>query len=610
MSRNHHLVWAEASERWRSAPDQSGVTWGHAFGLRLAAAEPSLDPVTEALHGEHRDALWHNSVPAAFVAALAVDPAQHLRWRAFLSTVTVIAPSSPEEVTARHLQAISQAWRTCRYPFALWTDQRFSNRSFPAMLLPPAVTLAFRLLRGLDPACWLRAADQLPLPQFGREALSAEEVVDDDELLPALIEVAPALDVQQQPPSAALLFLLENVGWHVRKVHEALAGVRQRFDEKGSERAEAEARLMLFHGEEAPRWLQRCFKSLLRRPDGVEVACRWSAHLFRRVCRPDSGRAQWRAESVILPELLAVLAGHQGLEVHVLHSLWQRDQQTGAAWDRDWPLGSTDESEWSGEGGKQLRTVGLPLLLVAVDLAERRQGQVPGRMAPEAQSALWTWLLVLLQGWDPGLRLLDVDVRHTRTQEDWALQEWAMNKLGGLLLAQGKPVDALREALRGLRSQHRRALFSPHAEGMYWNWCPAPEDVILLAAQYAAGLLAIYHGESAQGQALFWVAFDEIMLRYLQVPPGRHLARFTTLRGVIVRSFALVRGVFAGEWRLAAARMLQVTKIDAWIVLRAARSMAINGLPDEEVRDLLLSQHVDLAVIEQEVQRWEPQERS
>jgi len=571
----HNRATPEQLEKARA--EGRAIAEGPVDVALLQKAKESLDA--------NRPGIWRAFNEELIVAVREV-PERRAAWAgalegAFASAREALSTKVLDKREARELEGVSQEWREKRDPFAVWSgrDPHISFWREGVWSLGP-------LLIQIQPKEGLRALDTLPYPGVMKEVLR-RFCHEDRDLIEVLVLAAPvAFDEQRTwvpERSFAALLVTDLITKHAGELHDAVSySVRASGPEAQKHAAQQE--LEDVEQRVLPSWMRRAFGLLLQRKDGLHIALGYLGHLSREKLLgrglSHDGEEKWTAPAVALDALAATLKD-AAVRVRQVREAWKAAEQIAIDTEeadskrsrvRRRSDGKTSDRE--GEGARWLHGQGLPFLCGATALL----GDEP---TGEAElDAFWAWFEELLDGRDPGLRLVNHGNSHTTVPRHF----------GYYLSRLPDPEARFRATYDKIEPQRRRALFASRYDELDHDL----ESVILLRVGLNAAANwrdRVKQGEQADAaRAFFFWIYDTARRLWLTAV----LDTGDTKRQLVSTCFAYMPILFGEGLGEALKQVIPPIANDARLLAEACVSLRLNHIEVARLRALIAEAGADL----------------
>jgi hypothetical protein len=531
-----------------------------------------------------------------FVTAARETPERQLSWARALEVtfekqriaITSAAMLIREEQDVR---GAVDLWQEERDPFSVW------DHLSEVHLFERDIDYWSELLIRVHPERGLLAMETIPYPALMSEILTAR-VREDRDLIEALICAAPVVfdDFGAWTPTRCVsaLFVAALVTEHARELRDTLSYAISTYDNE-DERREAERSLCDLEQRELPQWMRHAFGLVFARSDGQQIALGYLGHLSRESLLGrglhHGDKDRWSATTAALAALTATLK-HGAVGIKQLREAWQdaeriakdKDEAAAARNRVRQRRSSGRKRDQEGEGARNLRAEGLPLLYGAATLLEAPS-------TSEAELVLfWSWFEELLEGRDPGLSL----VNHGTSLWD------VPQRIGVLLSRLPDPGARLRETYTKLEPQRRRALFAHRYEDIYHDL----ESIILLRTGLNAAVISIdgrmdgARADAARG-IFFWIYSAARRLWLTAV-----LDQAATKEDLVAVCFAFMPFLFGDTLEAALKLVIPPLATDACVLSKGCTNLLLNGVDASKLLAFVTGAGADLEAALQDAWQW------
>jgi len=574
----------------------------------VATAPASLVTIAQA-EAELRDTRisWWHSFQEEVVASIREDRTRQNEWAEMLQReveryAADLASLEMLRGEAQALIAAADNWKSERRAVAVW-----GHMSSRLHYWDDNVLLPVNLLIRIDPPRGLQALDALPFPGMMERALrKGYHLGEDRGIIEAMLIAAPRVFDESgawlSSHSVAALLATELIAEHAQRLDGALSRTIWDLKVAGSSDtpryAEAVDTRHRARVDELPKWMCKAFAILLQRPDGAFIAANYLPYIATKALTSQGSVPrvadddQWSVLDCGL-EALVVSMREAGMVVDDIRRAWlmaeDRDRavETGRLGKRTvhrrLPPKKTDRQ---GEGARRLYGRGLPYLFGAAMML----GADPS--SDGDLQRLWEWLLELLEGRDPGLRLISRD----------DVGAVVAQRLGFLWARVVEPAEAYRRTYDRLESQRRRA----HHRFEYDDYDLGIESAFLV--RVGLHVAANWHGrtredggDDAAPRQMFFRIYAAARRLWLTCP---HDLVGNTSRNLVPLCFAFVPALFANDITPALAATIPPIAGEPGMLAEACWYLWQNGIEPTKLVPLVRAAGGDLEEALRDLAQW------
>lgn len=593
---NDTPAWARKLE-----PTTDELNDARTLARQVASGPAGYEQMTQALGTRpSRSPVWSYGFQAELVAAIREDTRRHRAWsdvlEAEVSPWTRTFPSFelPEHET-QLIQAAAEDWRQETDPFCAWIHSS-------SHLEPWDVISKLNLLVRVDAQRGLRLCEALPFPSMMASVFWwGYDVRQDRDLIEALLIEAPgALDEKgawRVERSVSALLITDLIVDHAEKLQRAVQsevwGLQAPAAGPNAPLRDAQQALQELETTELPAWMRRAFGLLLTRADGRPIALGYLAHLVERTFgAPASppGRRVWPVFEHALNALCEVLIV-AGVGTSNVREAWERaeviareKEQRTATTRMVRRVQEKTRGDREGEGARTLSSQGMNYLWGAALML----GNDPRE--EDAIARLWAWFEELLEGRDPGLRLVE--------REQTAIE--AAQRLGFLLARTVEPARVFTTTYHRLEPLRRRTQH-PSRYGFEMH----DRESTFLVRVGLHGTVnwhdRIKHNPSAgAARDLFFQVYAMARRLWLTSPNRYDEAK----RNLVPLCFAFVPNLFGEQLAAALAKIIPPIANHARLLTEACWFLWKNGVESSALVSLVRAAGGDLEEALRDVKQW------